>query len=103
MRKAHDTSQFSEGAIICRTMGHAWKPFTAERVKGGYNVTLQCQHGCGTWKFFQLSMRGEYGSPKYSYGDGYLATFTPTVQEKNAMRLEALSDYLKPDKIGKVG
>lgn len=98
MKKAHDVTQFSEGAIRCRSFGHSWKPYTAKpwdkRKVQGYNVTLICDNGCDTFKHFTLSSRGEYGSPKYSYGDMYLATFTVDQADKASMRLETLRDIL---------
>lgn len=98
MRKAHSPEEFNEGAIYCRSFGHAWKPYTAPYDKKArqYNVTLVCANGCSTEKHFTLSQRGEYASPSYSYGDGYLATFTVTPEDKESLRLEALSDVLGP-------
>jgi hypothetical protein len=103
MKRAYSLSELSEGAITCRSFGHAWKPYTAERMKGGYNVTLTCDHDCGTLKHFQLSIRGEYGHPHYSYSDNYLAKFTVTSADRMDMRLEALKDYLPKSRIGKQG
>jgi hypothetical protein len=99
MRKANDYSQLSEGSIRCRSFGHSWKPYTAEAEGGtkahpaGWSVTLICDN-CGTFKHFMLSKRGEYGEARYTYPDGYLATFFVGGEEKNRMRLEVLSDVL---------
>jgi hypothetical protein len=98
VKRAADLSQFNEGAVQCRSFGHAWKAYTAEKEgKGraaGWNVTLVCANDCGTFKHFQLSQRGEYGHPHYSYADGYLASFYVGPDERAALRLEALSGVL---------
>jgi len=100
MLKANDPSQFSEGAVTCRSFGHAWKAYTATAEGGtrarpsGWNVTLICNNGCGTFKHFMLSRRGEYGSPRYTYADGYLATFVVTPMDREKLRLEALAELL---------
>jgi hypothetical protein len=98
MKKAQSVDQFSEGAIWCRSFGHAWKPYTApyDKRARGYNVTLICNNGCDTFKHFTLSQRGKYGSPHYTYGDNYLAEFKVDSHDREVMRVEALSDVLGP-------
>lgn len=95
-RKARNLTELNEGAIKCRTFGHAWKPWTARpdmdqpsRTRG-WNVTLACNNDCGTFKHFQLSQRGEYGPPHYTYADGYLASFPIGADEKALLRMEVL-------------
>ena len=105
-RKAKDFSELSSGAMRCRSFGHSWNPYTAKfdsRAKG-WNVTLVCGNDCGTMKHFQLSQRGDYGSPHYSYSDNYLATFYIGADERNSMRLEALTGFVtKPLRVVKGG
>jgi hypothetical protein len=99
MIKAHDVSQFTEGAIWCRSFGHSWKPYTAPNVTTktykGFNVTLVCA-SCETFKHFMLSVRGEYGPASYTYPDRYLADFIVTPSDRQALKLEALSEILPP-------
>lgn len=103
VQRADDISSFTNEAILCRSFGHAWKAYTAteghklakKKKTKGYNVTLVCDHGCGTFKHFFLSERGEYHSPHYSYDDGYLASFKITQADREYMRLQALQAMIQ--------
>ena len=92
MKRAHDLSELSEGAVHCRAFGHSWSDPHKKAMPGrkaGWAVTLICSV-CHTEKHFQLSRRGELTAPRYIYPNGYLATFFVGPEERAAMRLEAL-------------
>lgn len=60
--------------LLCRDMGHLWRPFTARIAEGGggYERTMRCTR-CRTTRSQVLSMSGHVLSGGYTYQDGYLA------------------------------
>lgn len=86
-----------DAARMCRAFSHNWKAYTAPPVEKrkkilGFNVTLICERGCGTFKHFFLSQRGEYGRPHYTYNREYLLTHPLTAEERNQLRYQVLVD-----------
>lgn len=59
--------------LACRYRRHAWDPYTARAVPGGYAEVLVCTR-CGTRRHTVLTRRFAVASVRYDYPDGYLVT-----------------------------
>lgn len=57
--------------LRCRDYGHAWTPFDAFRIRGGFDQRMRCRD-CGTIRRRVLDRRGEVITSSYVYVDGYL-------------------------------
>ena len=60
----------SEAFLLCRELGHNWKPWTAAIADGGYERVLRCPR-CRTERHQLLDSRGHPVSGHYVYADGY--------------------------------
>jgi len=58
--------------LLCRDMGHTWKPYTAEYLTGErqYRRVLRCAR-CHTERVQFLSITGHIEAGHYVYPDGY--------------------------------
>jgi hypothetical protein len=59
--------------LLCRDIGHSWRPFTAEYVAADrqYRRTLRCSR-CKADRVQRLSTSGHVESTHYEYPDDYL-------------------------------
>lgn len=83
----------NDGHLLCRDMGHMWRPFRAwwDEEANGYQRVLRCGR-CKTERRQLLSSNGAAVSGYYSYADGYVApkgTGRVTGETKNRLRLES--------------
>jgi hypothetical protein len=95
--RAHNYGELSQAAKRCRTFGHVWRPFDAEkRGRKGWWITLSCSE-CFCEKSFAMNLRGEVEQPsvRYRYPDHYLATFSVDDQGgRPRMRMEILTGVI---------
>ena len=57
--------------LMCRDIGHTWRPYTARvNPQGGYDRALRCSR-CKTTRTQTLNSRGMPVSSHYTYPDGY--------------------------------
>ena len=59
--------------VMCRTLGHAWEPFTPRGKRPayfGYRLSLRCVR-CGTERHDTIDMLGNVGSRSYEYEEDY--------------------------------
>lgn len=93
--------QLSDSYILCRDMGHTWRPFMARIIEGGnaYDRTLRCGR-CKTERAQTISTNGLILSGNYNYPDGYQ---TPkgsgriTGNGRGALRLESTLRLISKD------
>jgi len=67
---AEALEQMSEDSVTCRDLAHAWKPWRAARIDGGYERTLRCRT-CGSERIELLDSRGGLVKRRYAYAEGY--------------------------------
>lgn len=61
-----------EKFLLCRELGHNWRPWTASKFRdGGYERVLRCSR-CLTRRFQEISSRGEVIHSHYKHPEGYL-------------------------------
>ena len=61
-----------EKFLLCRELGHTWRPWTASKFRdGGYERVLRCSR-CLTRRFQEISSRGEILHSHYKHPEGYL-------------------------------
>lgn len=85
---AHD---LPDRYLLCRDMGHVWRPYTARLVPGGYERTLRCSR-CHTTRDQSISSGGIVLSGHYTYEPGYRAPASVGFLSKDArstLRLES--------------
>lgn len=86
------TDELSDRYLLCRDIGHTWRPMRAGIEQRSYWRVMRCPR-CGTERHQTLSMRGEVVNGHYSYPDGYL---TPkgmgalTGEHRSHLRLESV-------------
>jgi hypothetical protein len=68
-------AMMSEEAIVCRDLSHAWKPYYANRISGGFERALRCGV-CGTERAEILDSWGRLINRKYGYPEGYIVKGT---------------------------
>jgi len=56
--------------VVCRDLHHSWDPYTAFKIKGGWDDRLRCSK-CGTIRSRILDDDGFILSARYEYADGY--------------------------------
>lgn len=61
----------SAAHLRCRDYGHAWTPYDAYRIPGGFNRRMRCRD-CGTLREQLLDRSGDVLKGHYSYAEGYL-------------------------------
>jgi len=70
-------SEADEAHLLCRTLGHAWKPTMVKTTKGPrgriieYRPHLVCDR-CDTLKVMIMAANGDLGGSRYVYPEGYL-------------------------------
>src|SRR5664279_205658 len=86
--------ELSNSFLLCRELGHNWKPSHASRVARTFERTLRCPR-CKTLRVEVLSLRGEVLHKRYEYTEGYLSgKLGRIIQDgRDALRLESLSRY----------
>lgn len=90
-RWSHD---LSDEFLLCRDIGHQWRPFTARFVPAlnAYQRTLRCGR-CTTERRQTVSLTGEISSGGYAYAEGYVAPRGQgrlTGRARGALRLESI-------------
>jgi hypothetical protein len=80
--------------LLCRDIGHQWRPFTARYLpqRNVYERTLRCGR-CTTTRRQTVSLSGEISSGGYEYADGYVAPAGQgrlTGRARGALRLESI-------------
>jgi hypothetical protein len=86
------TDELPDTLILCRDLGHTWRPARAWLEDGGYGRVMRCAR-CRTERHQYLTMGGHVMSNRYDYADGYLApkgtgSFTP--DDRDHLRLESI-------------
>jgi len=86
--------ELTDAALLCRDVGHYWRPFTAswERESRSYYRVLRCGR-CKTERHQLLDSRGHPVKGHYVYPDRYLAppgTGRLVGDERDALRLESV-------------
>lgn len=83
-----------EKHLLCRELGHNWRPWTAEYVKAQrcYERALRCTR-CRAERWQTLSRSGEILSSRYVYPDGYVSHGMGRIvgEGRDALRLESLT------------
>ena len=84
--------------LLCRELGHTWKPFTARYVpeQRAYERTLRCPR-CATERRQVLDGSGHVVSSSYVHPDGYLhkGLGRVTGEGRDALRLESLHRFIE--------
>jgi hypothetical protein len=62
----------SDENLLCRDLGHNWKPLNATKIQGGYERTLRCSR-CSASRSQVLDSSGTVLKGGYAYATGYLA------------------------------
>lgn len=92
--KAND---MTEEALQCRTIGHAWKPFTVswDRKSRSYDQILRCGT-CPTERHVVLSEYGAVVSNSYRYPEGYLISGLGRIagDARNVLRVTSVNRLL---------
>lgn len=64
-------AQLPPNHLRCRDYGHAWTPYSAYRIPGGFNRRMRCRD-CGSVREQVLDRTGDVLKGHYVYADGYL-------------------------------
>lgn len=86
------TDSLDDRYLLCRDIGHTWRPFRAGLEESSYWRVMRCAR-CKTERSQTLSMSGEIVSGHYDYPDGYLTPkgFGPLYGHHRAhLRLESV-------------
>jgi hypothetical protein len=91
----------SDAYIMCRDMGHTWRPFRArfDPEVNGYQRVLRCGR-CKTEREQTISASGLILSGHYNYPDGYslpAGTGRLTGEGRGALRLESTLRLISKD------
>jgi hypothetical protein len=97
-----DVGAFAEGLsdayLMCREMGHLWKPFSAwwNAEERCYSRTLRCTR-CKTDREQLLSSQGAIVSSHYDYPDGYQREGLGRISGlgRDRLRLETMTRLIK--------
>lgn len=86
------TDALPDTMLLCRDIGHTWRPARAWIEDGEYGRVMRCAR-CRTERHQALTMAGHVTSNRYDYADGYLApkgtgSFTP--DDRDHLRLESV-------------
>lgn len=93
---ADEVADFARGLLIswllCRELGHNWRPWNAYAIDGGYERALRCTR-CKTERWETLTSTGAKMSSRYVYPDGYLHEGLGRIvgDGRDALRLESLT------------
>lgn len=90
------TESLSDSLILCRDLGHTWRPARAWIDNSSYGRVMRCAR-CKTERHQELTMAGHVVANRYDYPDGYLApkgtgSFTP--DDRDHLRLESITRLL---------
>ena len=93
----------TDAALLCRDVGHYWRPFTAswEPASRSYYRVLRCGR-CKTERHQLLDSRGHPVSGHYVYPEGYLAPAGMgrlVGDERDTLRLESLVRVMGGDEV----
>jgi hypothetical protein len=82
----------SADMLLCRDLGHAWKPYTAKwlPVDKCYESKLICSR-CETFRFRWLSKTGQLLGTAYTYSDGYLVVGMGRLATSDRDRIRSVS------------
>lgn len=71
---AHWSQGLPDAFLLCRDMGHTWRPYTAKFSKemNSYDRVLRCGR-CKTDRAQTIGMDGTILTGHYAYEDGYLS------------------------------
>lgn len=86
--------ELSDAALLCRDVGHYWRPFTAsfDKASRSYDRVLRCGR-CKTERHQLLDSSGHPVKGHYVYPEGYLApvgTGRLIGGERDTLRLESV-------------
>lgn len=83
--------------LLCRELGHTWKPWTASFDGTAYDRTLRCPR-CKTERHQVLSRYGSVVSNRYSYPDQYLVKGLGHLDgsDRDALRLASVTRLAHP-------
>lgn len=100
---ANWSHQLSDSFIMCRDMGHTWRPFKAryEQEMNAYNRVLRCGR-CKTERLQTIGLDGLILSGNYIYPDGYQTPHGSgriTGTGRGALRLESTLRILGKDEV----
>ena len=65
------TDELDDRYLLCRDIGHTWRPFRAQIADSAYWRVMRCGR-CKTEREQTLSMSGEILAGHYNYPEGYL-------------------------------
>jgi hypothetical protein len=87
------SAHLSDGYLMCRDMGHTWRPFKAnyQEDMNAYNRVLRCGR-CKTERYQTIGLNGLILGGNYSYPDGYQSPAGSgriNGEGKGALRLES--------------
>lgn len=91
-----EVAEFASGLtisyLLCRELGHNWRPWTARAIKGGFERALRCTR-CHTERWETLSSTGAKIKGHYVYPEDYLHEGLGRIvgDGRDALRLESLS------------
>lgn len=96
---AYEVAEFAKDLsmayLLCRELGHNWRPWTAKAIHGGYERALRCTR-CKTERWETLSSTGTKIKGHYVYPENYLHEGLGRIvgDGRDALRLESLSRAL---------
>lgn len=96
---ADAAKEMTQAHLECRSLGHTWKPYTAEydATARAYDAVLRCPR-CKVRRVLLIDVRGHVVSTHYDYGDadGYMLKGMGRVvgEGKDALRLEQLGRFI---------
>jgi hypothetical protein len=95
------SSGLPDSYVLCRDMGHTWRPFRAtfNQDMNAYDRTLRCGR-CRTERQQVIGLNGLILSGGYNYPDGYLSPSGSgriNGQGKGALRLESTLRLISKD------
>jgi hypothetical protein len=82
----------SDNFLLCRDIGHSWRPFRAAIGVDGYERVMRCQR-CRTERSQWLSLAGHVQASSYNYPEGYQApkgTGYLASEQRDGLRLESV-------------
>jgi hypothetical protein len=78
--------------LLCRELGHTWKPWRASTDGRAYDRVLKCPR-CKTERHQVLTMRGHVVSNRYEYPERYLTKGLGSLSgdDRDSLRLASLT------------
>lgn len=96
---ADAAKEMTQAHLECRSLGHTWKPYTAEYDASAraYDAVLRCPR-CKVRRVLLIDVRGHVVNTHYDYSDadGYMLKGMGRVvgEGKDALRLEQLGRFI---------